>query len=92
MKFHLVLDTIVALNRAAWNNVIHLRWVKGHCGIIGNERADVLAREGASDPLQEVAQIPKLPPSVIKSLHRKGLKRRWNEYWQSHSDCRQIKQ
>ena len=73
---------------AARNNVIHLRRVKGHCGIIGNEQADVLAKEGALDPLREVAQIPKLPPSVIKSLHREGLERRWNEYWQSRTDCR----
>ncbi len=92
VKSQLVLDTVAALNQAARNNVIHLRWVKGHCGIIGNERADVLAKEGALDPLREAAQIPKLPPSVIKSLHRDGLERRWNEHWQSRTDCRQTKQ
>ena len=91
-KSQLVLDTIAALNQAARNNIIHLRWVKGHCGIISNERADVLAKEGALDPLREAAQILKLPPSVIKSLHREGLERRWNEYWQSRTDCCQTKQ
>ena len=78
VKSQLVLDTVAALNQAARNNVIHLRWVKSHCGIIGNERADVLAKEGALDPLREAAQILKLPPSIIKSLHREGLERRWN--------------
>ncbi len=77
---------------AARKNVIHLRWVKGHCGIFGNERADVLAKEGALDPLREAAQIPKLPPCVIKFLHREGLERRWIENWQSRTDCRQTKQ
>ncbi len=32
------------------------------CGIIGNEQADVLAKEGALNPLQEASQIPKSPP------------------------------
>ncbi len=73
VKSQLVLDTVVALNQAARNNVIKLTWVNGHCGIIGNERADVLARKGANDPLREAAQSPKLPPSIIKSLHREGL-------------------
>ncbi len=52
----------------------------------------MLAKEGALDPLREAAQIPKLPPSLIKSLHREGLERRWNEYWQSRTDCHQTKQ
>ncbi len=92
VKSQLVLDTVAALHQAGWNNVTHLRLVKGHCGIIGNEQADVLAKEGASDPLREAAQIPKLPPSIIKALHREGLESRWNEYWQSRLDCRQTKQ
>ena len=66
--------------------------MKGHCGIIGNERADVLAKEGASDPLREVIQIPKLPPSVIKFLYREGLEHGWNKYWQSRMDYHQTKQ
>ena len=52
----------------------------------------MLAKEGASDPLREAAHILKLPPSVIKSLHREGLEGRWNEYWQSRTDCCQTKQ
>ncbi len=36
VKSPLVLDTVAALNQAARNNIIHLRWVKGHCGKISN--------------------------------------------------------
>ena len=73
-----MLDSVAALNQAAQNNVIHLRLVKGHCGIIGNERADVLVKEGALDPLQEAVQIKKnyLPasssPSIVRDLNAGG--------------------
>ena len=72
-----MLDTVAALNQAAQNNVIHVRWVKGHCGIIGNERADVLVKDGAFDPLQEAVQIPiYLPasssPSIVRDLNAGG--------------------
>ncbi len=50
---------------------------KGHWGIFSYEWADVLAKQGASesDPIRETAQImyKKLPPSIIKTLHRKDL-------------------
>ncbi len=75
MKSKLVLDTVADLNQAA-RNVIHMIWVKGHCGIIGNEQGDVPAKGGASDFLREEAQIPKFLPSIIKSLHREGLEHR----------------
>ncbi len=40
VKSQLVLDTVAAPNQAARNNVIHLGWVKGHCGTIGNDDDD----------------------------------------------------
>ncbi len=49
-------------------------------------------KRGLLTPSERRQKIPKLPPSVIKSLHREGLERRWNEYWQSRTDCRQSKQ
>ncbi len=33
VKSQMVLDTVAALNQAAHNNFIQLRWVKGHCGM-----------------------------------------------------------
>ncbi len=92
VKSQLVLDTVTVLNQVARNNIIHLRWVKGHCGIISNERANVLAKEGTSDPQREATQFPKSPPIIIKAFQHEGLDSRWNKYWQSFSDCYQTKQ
>ena len=37
-----------ALNELGKKNNVHLRWVKAHVGIHGNEIADFLAKKGAS--------------------------------------------
>ncbi|XP_055585899.1 uncharacterized protein LOC129738667 [Uranotaenia lowii] len=43
----LVWECIVALRNLAIRNRVFLFWVPGHCGILGNEEADQLAREGS---------------------------------------------
>ena len=43
-----VAKCITALNRLGKNNYVHLRWVKAHVGIAGNERADFLAKRGST--------------------------------------------
>ena len=42
------LDTLSAL---ASRNEVTLVGVPGHCGVLGNEKADELARQGAAKPL-----------------------------------------
>lgn len=44
----LVWECITILKQLAMKNQVHLYWVPGHCGIEGNEKADLLARQGAS--------------------------------------------
>ena len=44
---NLVLDTINLLNKLGQTHTVNVRWVPGHAGIPGNERADELAREGS---------------------------------------------
>ncbi len=44
----LILDTISQLNAMGKTHKVELRWVPGHVGISGNERADELARIGSS--------------------------------------------
>ncbi|XP_062705301.1 uncharacterized protein LOC134287466 [Aedes albopictus] len=44
----LVWECIISLKQLASRNEVTLYWVPGHCGILGNENADNLARQGAA--------------------------------------------
>ena len=48
IKSHTVEKCINTLNELGKKNKIHLRWVKAHVGIPGNEIADFLAKRGSS--------------------------------------------
>ncbi|XP_052562529.1 uncharacterized protein LOC128092544 [Culex pipiens pallens] len=43
----LVWEGVNLLKQLSQNNVVNLYWVPGHCGILGNEIADSLARKGS---------------------------------------------
>lgn len=44
----LVWECITLLKQLSVKNQVNLYWVPGHCGIEGNEKADLLARRGSS--------------------------------------------
>ncbi len=48
-------DLWQALDELAGAHELHWRWVKGHAGDPGNERADALANQGAEEQLQPQA-------------------------------------
>ena len=66
------------------NNIYHfpkrlmLVWVPGHCGILGNERADRLARS-ASD-LEEITLIPRDLKSCL-TIGKATLHQQWQSDW-----------
>ncbi|KAF0293500.1 hypothetical protein FJT64_000835 [Amphibalanus amphitrite] len=56
---------------------LHLQWVPAHCGLPGNERADMLAMEAA-----ELEQTNAPPPLDVKSITRaaaRSARRSWQE-------------
>ena len=49
---------------------VHLQWVPSHCGLVGNERADAIAKE-ASELDQTDA------PLDVRTVHRAARRRDW---------------
>lgn len=62
----LVEDCMARLNVLGHRNRVILRWVPGHAGIIGNERADELARGGANGTQQGPEPFCGIPKSMAQ--------------------------
>ena len=81
---------IDALNELGKKNTIHLRWVKAHVGIQGNETADFLAKQGSSlgeGPTDELL-IPQVKQKYAIDTH---FHRKWEIAWSSYGEARQTK-
>ena len=61
----------------------HLQWVPAHCGLPGNERADVLAKEASEMPQLDV---PTDISSVVKAVARKS-RLDWVKGWRAGLHC-----
>ena len=81
---------INTLNELGKKNKIHLRWVKAHVGIHGNEVADFLAKKGSS--LGEGPTDELLTPQVKQKFEIQAyFHRKWANKWASYSEARQTK-
>ena len=81
---------IDTLNELGKKNTIHLRWVKAHVGIQGNETADFLAKQGTSlgeGPTDELL-IPQVKQKYAIDTH---FHRKWEIAWSSYGEARQTK-
>ena len=81
---------IDSLNLLGTNNKVHLRWVKAHVGIQGNEVADFLAKRGTSlgdGPSNEILPAHAKQKFEIKSYFNK----KWSEAWNAYKEARQTK-
>ncbi|XP_062704291.1 uncharacterized protein LOC134286654 [Aedes albopictus] len=74
-KHPFIQDTQAALDAAEHRTV--LMWVPGHCGIHGNERADVLAGIGRNSPFL----TRKIPADNAKKWIKDTIRQAWSNEW-----------
>ena len=78
------------LNNLGNKNKVHLRWVKAHVGIPGNEIADFLAKRGSS--LGEGPSNELLTPKVRQRNEIKNFfYNKWAKAWKLYDHARQTK-
>ena len=79
------------LQNACSQRKITLRWVKAHCGIQGNERADQEAKKGAIHRISGPEPWLPLPTTFFKKAIKKLIDFHWTARWQNNKACRQTK-
>ena len=77
---------------------ITLRWMPGHVGIAGNERADEEAKQVAKGQLSAQSRLPvvcrnKLPLSRLAACqsHRKRVHERTKKWFESSPRCQRLR-
>ncbi len=88
----LVKETVDLLNEVGGKNLLTLHWIQAHAGHSGNEKADQLAKKGASDLSLWGSEVIDAPLSHVKSVFRGKVDELWSSIWNRRPDCRQTKQ
>ena len=89
-KSRTVEKCINALNKLGKYNMVHIKWVKAHIGIPGNECADYLAKNGST--LGEGHSREMSVPSIkVKRDIEKFYYKRWAQNWHEYQHARQTK-
>ncbi|XP_067122059.1 uncharacterized protein [Centruroides vittatus] len=75
----IVRETLFSANQSS--NKFYIKWIKGHCGTPGNERADMLART-TTMPTDIIPTYNQLPVSRLKELLWRQTVASWQEEWE----------
>ena len=88
---NLVKETILALKALSVSHSVRLLWVPGHCGVEGNEIADVLAKQAACLNFVGPEPVLGLPNTLIRTYIRQWADKEQTKRWQTVEGCRQTK-
>ena len=91
IRSRLVKECSDSLHGLARANQVTVKWIPGHEGHVGNERADEKAREGSSTKL--VGPEPAIPVSLtlIRSAINREVDKCHEKEWKNRIDCRESK-
>jgi len=87
----LVADTITALKTLSTFNSVRLIWVPEHCGIAGNEKVDILAKQASASYFIGPEPSIGINVSTIRSSISSWAVHEQNRLWHESSACRQAK-
>lgn len=74
------------------DNEVILAWVPGHCGVLGNEKADELARNGSNSEFIGPEPAVGRYAGLIKFLVKQRTDRCHQDRWDALTTCRQSKE
>jgi ribonuclease HI len=78
----LVWDCTLTLIQLSANNHVMLKWVPGHRGIEGNEKADQLAKEGAVRPFYGPEPVCGISRATARDAAKKWAREEHQKQWQ----------
>jgi ribonuclease HI len=88
---YLIHETRKTLNTLGEIRKLTLNWTKAHVGTPGNERADVLAKEGTQEITQGCEPMTPLSLAVAKWHIRTKMQNIWTQRWENGPDARQTR-
>lgn len=70
------------------DKTLYLAWIKTHAGLIGNERADLLAKSVIEQGTADIDINWPYPRSLVNKVIKDNIRREWQQRWISSSKGR----